>query len=289
MRKRSWHWYLIYIGLTSGMLVYGCSVFRSGCGNREDCRQTHELLNATLWVQTAAEYEGACREIYRLAGVSLDEALADETWTAALEQQGSYQDLPPAVIVDVDETVLDNSAFEARLALAEKDYNLPMWNRWVAEAEARAVPGAQEFIRHASDKGVKVFFLTNRNIKNEHHTVRNLRDRFGPEISDEQVLSKNEETGWTSNKSSRRAYVAETHRILLLVGDDFNDFTYLGNASPARRVEVAREYSEHWGTRWIILPNPLYGHWEQALYGYDRSMEDDAKLDLKYRGLDPME
>jgi 5'-nucleotidase (lipoprotein e(P4) family) len=289
MRKGSWYWTLVCVGLTCSILLCGCSAFRTGCGNRKDCRRSHELLNATLWVQTAAEYDAACLEIYRLAGIRLDEALADESWTAALEQDGAYQELPPAVVVDVDETVLDNSAFEAKLTLAEKDYNKPMWDAWVAEAKADEIPGAQEFIQSAFDRGAEVFFVTNRSYKNEAHTVRNLRERFGPAISAGQVLSKYEQTGWTSDKTSRRAHVAKSYRILLLVGDDFNDFAYLGKASPDKRVEVAREYSEYWGTKWILLPNPLYGGWEQALYGYDRDMEDDKKLDLKYKSLDPME
>lgn len=289
MRRRPWYWNLVCVGLTTGMLLCGCSGLRTGCGNRQDCRRTHELLNAALWVQTAAEHEAACREIFRLAGMRLDEALADESWTAALEQEGAYEALPPAVIVDVDETVLGNSAFEARLALAEMEYNQPMWDAWVAEAKARELPGAQEFIRHAFDRGVEVFFVTNRSHTNEEHTVRNLRDRFGPAISAEQVLNKDEQIDWISNKASRRVHVAKTHRILLLVGDDFNDFAYLGKASPERRVEVARQYSEYWGVKWILLPNPLYGSWEQALYGYDRDMEDEKKLDLKYQRLDPME
>jgi acid phosphatase len=251
--------------------------------------EPHEQLHSVLWARTSPEYELACREIFGLAKLRLDEAMSDPQWTASREQGEHYRELPPAVILDVDETVLDNSPFEARLILAGREYNQSMWDAWVVDAEAPAIAGAGEFIDHARDRGVKVFFVTNRGHRTEEHTVQNLRDSFGQAITAENVLTKGEEADWTSDKTSRRAYVAATHRILLLIGDDFNDFAYLGETSPEIRRERARQYSDYWGTKWIILPNPMYGTWEQALYGYDRDLDRAAKLDLKRGALSPSE
>lgn len=274
------------IGLIIGLVLGGCSAYKSGKQAAPECRETHELLNATLWVQTSPEYEMTCREIYRLAEIQLDEATSDNGWTAAIEQTGNFRHLPPAVIVDVDETVLDNSPFEARMITEKKEYNKPMWNAWVAEAAAREIPGAAEFIQRALEEGVEVFFVTNRSHENEEHTVRNLRDRFGPIVTAEHVLSKGGQEGWGDSKASRRAHVAATHRILLLLGDDYNDFADLGAGSPEERTRDARRHIDYWGTKWILLPNPMYGHWEQALYGYDRKAPDAVKLESKYEGLD---
>jgi len=251
--------------------------------------EAHEQLNSVLWVRTAPEYEAVCREIFAQATLSLEEALADRTRTASLEQSADYEDLPPAVILDVDETALDNSAFEARLIVEGKEYNKPMWNAWIAEEEATAVPGAQNFIRHALERGVEVFFVTNRDHDTEEHTVRNLRNHFGPTITGDRVLTRKEQADWTSDKTSRRAHVAATHRVLLLVGDDLNDFVYSGDIAPQARRENALQYSEYWGTRWIIVPNPMYGTWEQALYGFDRGLERSEKINLKRGALDPSE
>jgi 5'-nucleotidase (lipoprotein e(P4) family) len=277
----------VSIGAAMVAVLAGCAVQGVGTQGGQAGRQTHELLNAVLWVQTSAEYEFACRQSFRVAMRMLDEGMYDPEWTAALEQREGYEGLPPAVILDVDETVLDNSPFEARLVLKNMDFNQAMWDEWVAEADARAMPGSKEFIRYAWEQGVEVFFVTNRKYRNESHTVRNLREEFGPGIGAENVLSRGEQPDWTSDKSSRRAFVAQTHRILLLIGDDFNDFTYLSRPAPWERVRLAQEYSDYWGTGWILLPNPMYGSWEQALYGYDRSMADVMKLNLKYDGLDP--
>ena len=76
----------------------------------------NDLLNAELWMQTAIEYRANCLTVYALAKVRLDEALADTNWTA-YDQTGSYQNLPPAVIVDLDETAIDNSAYEGASSL----------------------------------------------------------------------------------------------------------------------------------------------------------------------------
>src|ERR1044071_4522525 len=79
---------------------------------RADDPPPHDLLNATLWMQRSVEYRGHTLGAFALARIRLDEALADRNWTAApAEQSGAYQDLPPAIVVDLDETVLDNSAY----------------------------------------------------------------------------------------------------------------------------------------------------------------------------------
>jgi acid phosphatase len=260
----------------------GCAGRQAISRHRDTIGETHELLNAVLWVQASAEYEFACRQIYRLAERNLDQAMSDPTWTAALEQTGDYADLPPAVILDADETVLDNSDFEAMLIEAVEEYNKPLWYAWADEELASAVPGAREFVKHAFDLGVQVYFVTNRDNAIEEPTVRNLQTLFGPGVTSENVLTRGEMEGWTSDKSSRRAYVAAGHRVLLLIGDDYNDFAYIGELPPEERGRTARKHSDYWGTKWIILPNPMYGGWEQALYGYDRDLPRAGKLKAKY-------
>ena len=264
----------------------GCAGKQTISGNQETEEKTHELLNAVLWVQTSAEYEFACRQTYRLAERNLDQAMSDPTWTAALEQTGDYADLPPAVILDADETTLDNSAFEAMLIEEVAEYDKPLWYAWARDEGAVAVPGSREFMEHAREMGVEVFFVTNRDHAIEAPTVENLKALFGPGVTSETVLTRGEMEGWTSDKSSRRAYVAAGHRVLLLIGDDYNDFAYIGELPPEERGQTARKHSDYWGTKWIILPNPMYGGWEQALYGFDRDLPRAGKLKAKYQHLE---
>jgi len=249
-------------------------------------RQTHEQLHGTLWIQTALEHDVCCVQTYALATIRVSQALKNTSWTAALDQPRGYEQLPPAVILDVDETVLDNSIFQARLVDRKSDYSDDLWAKWVAEKKSSAMPGVKDFLQFLAHKGVLVFFVTNREFDCEASTVDNLSSVLGQQITRAQVLCRNENPGWGSDKSSRRLFLAESHRIILLVGDDFNDFAYLGMVSPQQRFTSGSQYREYWGTKWIQLPNPNYGHWEKAIYDYDYSVTDVQKLRLKHDALD---
>ena len=248
-------------------------------------RRTHERLSGALWAQTAVEHDLVCSQIYLLAGIMLDRALLDRSWTAALEQTDACDSLPPAVILDVDETVLDNAPFCARLIERNVDFDRDLWDEWMAEGKAELISGAKDFITRAAMHNVAVFFVTNRDVEFEASTVANLQDVLGMNISPGQVLCKNERDGWSSDKTSRRAHLAKSHRILLLIGDDYNDFAWLGRISPQERVRATREHETLWGTKWIALPNPVYGSWERALYNYDSSLPDSQRLLIKYDAL----
>ena len=116
----------------------------------------NETLFATLWTQTAAEYDALTLQAYRTAERLLELALADSGWTASLEQQSGYENLPPAIILDVDETVLDNSYYQARIILDQQSYDPETWNSWVREARATAIAGVLELTLAASEQGIAV-------------------------------------------------------------------------------------------------------------------------------------
>ena len=134
----------------------------------------HENLNSAVWVQTAAEYRAAAIQAFATAENALDRELSRTHDSAAVEQSGDYSSLPPAVIVDIDDTVLDNSPFEARLIESGGAYTSEGWNQWVREASAAPVPGAVEFAKHAAASGVTVFYISNRDASVEGPTRANL-------------------------------------------------------------------------------------------------------------------
>lgn len=241
--------------------------------------RAHELLAATLWMQTSAEYRIDTRVKYAGATAMLDVALADASWTAALEQTGDASSLPPAVVMDLDETVFDNNPFQGQLVRQGGRYTPALWSQWVARAEAEALPGAVEFIRYAQSRGVAVIYITNRTASEEAATRVNLA-RMGVPLSDrdDTILSRGERPEWAeSDKSTRRREVAARYRILLMVGDDMGDFLPSREA-PEARVRLAERHGSRWGRSWILLANPAYGSWEASLYGFDTSKADAAIL-----------
>lgn len=240
-----------------------------------------DRLGGVLWQQTSAEYRALALATFARARAELDRALADRTATAALEQEGEYALLPPAVVADVDETLLDNSAYEADRIRVGGRYEPVSWNAWVERAGALAVPGAVEFARYAAERGVTLFYVTNRAAALEPKTRQNLAAAGFPLAPDLDTVLTPGERGWTSEKSPRRAEVARSFRILLLVGDDLGDFVNGARARPEERVALAERYADRWQNDWILLPNPYYGSWERALLDNQRDLSDEEILRRK--------
>ncbi len=251
----------------------------------------HEGLMATLWAQEAAEFDALTRGVYNAATRALDALLADRSMSASLEQleAGDYQDLPPAVILDVDETVLDNVAYQARLILDEDEYGPETWTAWCEERAAVPVPGALEFCRAADARGVAVFYVTNRRANVDEATTDNLRRQGFPLSDDEdRVLTRGEREGWTGDKTSRRAFVAERYRVVAMFGDNLGDFVDIEELGSEERDARVTAHADWWGQRWFVLPNPMYGSWDGTLIDGDWGASRAEKLQRKRAWLEPL-
>lgn len=229
-------------------------------------------LNGTLWMQTSAEYAALTTQAYRAAGLALTAALADLNWTAAYEQTNDFRTLPPAIILDLDETVLDNSPQQVALIRSGKPFTEEGFVEWVKAARAGAIPGAVAFLHAAQLKGVAPHYITNRTCNPtdaDDPTVKVLKNLRIPYTPD-RLLCKTT----TSNKTDRRKTVAEKYRILLLIGDDFNDFTAVPD-NVDERANLQKFYEPMWGAKWFVMPNPTYGSWERSV-GFDLKKKWDA-------------
>jgi len=272
------------LGGLLGLALLGLSACRSPSGAGHP-PLAHENLNAVLWLQTAAEYRAATLQAYRSALAYLDRGLADPTWTAALEQTGDFAGLPPAVILDMDEAIVRSDRFQAWLVESGRSFRLEDWNDWVRTSSAEAIPGALDYVRQAESRGVKIFYVTNRSVEVKAASLANLRRLGFPIERAADLLTQNERPGWGSDKLSRRALLARSHRIVQIVGDNLNDFTGGARTSPEGRRALAQPYGTYWGARWILLPNPAYGGWEGALYGFDHELSGEEILARKRRQL----
>ncbi len=240
---------------------------------------------ATLWVRNSSEFRAASETIYRAALEALAAGLADPTWTAEPSQAGASLALPPAVVMDVDETVLDNAEPQAEMLLKGLCFEeFPKaWDDWLAKRSAPAVPGASEFIRAArlmsdsSGRQVRIFFITNRECAPrdgnpaacpQHDDTRANLESLGfgsPTLADDLML-RGERPEWDGEKLARRAQIANGYRIVLNVGDDLADFLPgVRRASVAERDAARCARAAWWGRQWFLLPNPMYGSWLVAL------------------------
>jgi 5'-nucleotidase (lipoprotein e(P4) family) len=242
---------------------------------------------ATLWIRNSSEFRAAGEIIYRAALAALAEGLADPVWTAEPTQAGASLALPPAVVMDIDETVLDNSEPQAEMLRNGTciDEFPTAWDGWIAKRRAPAVPGAAEFIRAArlmsdsSGRPLRIFFITNRECAprdgkpaacpQQDDTLANF-EALGlgsPGLADE-LMMRGERPEWDGEKLARRAEVAKDYRIVLNVGDDLADFLPGVRRATVAERDVARcARAAWWGRQWFLLPNPMYGSWLVALGG----------------------
>ena len=242
-----------------------------------------EQLHATLWMQRAPEYRAIVAQVYRLATEKLVPATPA---SAAIEQAGMPADqlarLPTAVVLDLDETVLDNTVYQARLIRDHTTFSNATWGEWVRAGVAEALPGARDYIAAARRLGHTVFYISNRDCTTpaptaadpcpaKTATLRNLA-ALGVDAKPDpdRLLLRAEKPDWIGGKTSRRAFIAANYRIVALVGDDLGDFV-----DPQVFAADRERLEPHFGVNWFLLPNPIYGSWTNSF----------DTLEEKYAGL----
>ena len=249
--------------------------------------QAQSMLSV-LYAQSSAEYEASNIQTYVNAKSALDRALNDVTWTAAIEQKDNFENKPPAIILDIDETVLNNVPFQARSIIDGQSYPTG-WLDWMLEESSDAVAGVSDFLEYSHSKGVKIFYVTNRIAVAEDATRNNLKKLGLPLDTDRDVLLMKNENGWTSDKVSRRKLVAKDYRILLLIGDQLGDFLPLDETTLEldARKELADTYKHMWGSKWFMITNPMYGRWEASIYNNEYPDTEDELMQMRLEALKP--
>lgn len=204
-------------------------------------------LMGDRYQQSSAEVASLQVQAYNVATRRLDHML---------EQRDS--DRPPAVILDIDETVLDNMPYQAASVI--HDFSFPEhWGQWIDAAQAPLIPGAKAFLEHADARGVTIFYVSNRKAEHEAATIANLKQHDLPQVSKDSVRLRG------PSKKVRRDAIAQNHNILLLIGDTLHDFDaeFAGTSLAAQRAAITR-MQDAFGQRFIVLPNAAYGSWRNA-------------------------
>jgi len=257
--------------LLSFALMLSVAVSLSAQQAATPATQTSDLdyqTAAVLWMQKAAEYRALTYQAFNAARMQLD---ADLDKKNVKKLPKAERKMPRAIVVDIDETVLDNSPAQAKGIRTNTPYNPPDWYVWSNLRKAKAVPGSVEFVNYAVSKGVKVFYISNRDEKNEKQaTLDNLKSVGFTDVSADNMLLRTAESG----KDARRAVVSAKYRIVMLIGDNLDDFTStFERKSISDRFTETDKVKDLWGRKFIVLPNAMYGTWENAVYEYQRLTE----------------
>lgn len=240
----------------------------------QDSSQTSVRLNSieelkllsTLWQQNAAEYRALCYQAYNTAALRLNTI-----------PRKKFRKENVAIITDLDETVLDNSYEEDQLIKDNKTWNYLSWKQWSDLSKATAVPGAVEFLQHAKQKDASIFYISNRTVGEVASTLINLKKLQLPDADTSHMLF----LSTTASKEERRQKVMRNYNVVMLLGDNLNDFMQLfEDKNIADRFAETDKMQDAWGNKFIVLPNPVYGEWENALCNYQHDLTAAQKLNL---------
>ena len=227
-------------------------------------------LGSDIYLQNAAEYRAVCHCIYQSAALRLESVLA----------RSGPKFAKPAIVMDLDETVFDNSAFQTFLLKNELEFSEALWSDYEENypQEVTLVPGAKQFIERAEAMGVTVVYMSNRYEVHQQSTMKAI-EANGLNANDLPGRLYLIPKGGTSDKSARREAVAARFNVLMYFGDNLRDFSEAFRAAKLpkdatpedylkaikQRAAMADDATCHWGIDWFALPNPAYGEWERLI------------------------
>jgi 5'-nucleotidase (lipoprotein e(P4) family) len=230
-----------------------------------------QLVGGVLWYQKSAEMRLAYYQAYHYAKVLLDGKL-----------ETSKNIKPPAVVLDIDETVLDNSPYEVYLIDNGETYRSETWFKWTDQARAEALPGALDFVNYAKSRGVEVFYISNRLTRELEVTIENLKKEKFPNAEEKFIMLK--ET--TSDKTERRAIVSNDYNVIVYIGDNLTDYLEdYGDRGDDMGLPLVDKNKDRLLSEFVMLPNPMYGEWEKAIYDNNYRLTDEEKLKKREEAL----
>ncbi|MBS0010989.1 MAG: hypothetical protein KFF49_06250, partial [Bacteroidales bacterium] len=235
--------------LTSVILLNACNQ-KSG-NNSADVpviKGNEEAVLSTLYNHYSAEYRALAWQAFNIASERILDISNSTESTDSL-----------AVVVDIDETLLDNSPHQALTILTGDPYPAG-WNEWCSLAVAEAIPGAVSFLNLADSLGFSIFYVSNRHEDPLYeHTFKNLVEKGFPQVSRNSLLLRKKATATNpdpSNKEARRKFIESGgYKIVLYAGDNIGDF-YSDTEKGDERLKRAMEDRSSFGTTYIVLPNP---------------------------------
>lgn len=226
-----------------------------------------------LWMRTSAEYRALAYQGYNVAMNAVKMAIADP----------SHQRKPLAIVLDADETVVDNTKLMGEsIVNGNGRFDAPWWRQAVHQGKSQAMPGAVEFLNEVHKQGVEIFYVSNRYAPvNYDATVQNFKALGFPSVDKDHVLLFEKD----SDKQPRFDMIAKKYYVVVYMGDNAGDFP-IGTKGKtlAERNAIIDNHKEDFGTTFVVFPNPAYGSWVSALAkGYQNlSPEEQKQVNNQY-------
>ena len=226
-----------------------------------------------LWMRTSAEYRALAYQGYNVAMNAVKMAVTDP----------SHQRKPLAIVLDADETVVDNTKLMGEsIANGNGRFDAPWWRQAVHQGKSQAMPGAVEFLNEVHKQGVEIFYVSNRYAPvNLDVTIQNFKELGFPSVDKDHVLLFEKD----SDKQPRFDMIAKKYYVVVYMGDNAGDFP-IGTKGKtlAERNAIIDAHKEDFGTTFVVFPNPAYGSWVSSLAkGYQNlSLEEQKQVNNQY-------
>ena len=226
-----------------------------------------------LWMRTSAEYRALAYQGYNVAMNAVKMAVTDP----------SHQRKPLAIVLDADETVVDNTKLMGEsIANGNGRFDAPWWRQAVHQGKSQAMPGAVEFLNEVHKQGVEIFYVSNRYAPvNLDVTIQNFKELGFPSVDKDHVLLFEKD----SDKQPRFDMIAKKYYVVVYMGDNAGDFP-IGTKGKtlAERNAIIDAHKEDFGTTFVVFPNPAYGSWVSVLAkGYQNlSPEEQKQVNNQY-------
>ena len=263
LEEEWWHFTLKDEPYPDTYFTFDSSVFA-------DARHMQRQLNAEntqalLWMQNAAEYRELCYQAYNIALERID---------AALKSKKKFKK-PLAIVLDIDETVLSNVAWNASYVGTDRLKNTDDEVEWAKSTKAEPMPGAVEFLNAVDKRGVEIFYVTNRNASRlTELTKEDLEEAGFPKVKPDHLILKSD----GGDKFARLDRIGAAYEVIVYMGDNTGDLP-LGTFGrlTADRNEIVDRHHADFGVKYIVLPNPIYGNWQYAMANGYREMTPQQK------------
>lgn len=238
-------------------------------GLNHDRQLVDQHYNAVLWFARSAEMRALFHQAYDHAAYKL------------MRNMEGVEN--PAVVLDLDETVLDNSPYEIERIEDGIPYTSETWRDWTSRGEAPILPGARAFLNLTDSLGVEIFYISNRKVVEMQGTLKNLLDLNLPNADTAHILLRST----SSDKTARRAIANNDHEVVLYIGDNLTDLNqlYADRDSKTLGFDLVDNNMAELKKKFIMLPNPMYGEWEKALYGNTYSLSSEEKIESRKKAL----
>lgn len=226
-----------------------------------------------LWMRTSAEYRALAYQGYNVAMNAVKMAVTDP----------SHQRKPLAIVLDADETVVDNTKLMGEsIVNGNGRFDAPWWRQAVHQGKSQAMPGAVEFLNEVHKQGVEIFYVSNRYAPvNLDVTIQNFKELGFPSVDKDHVLLFEKD----SDKQPRFDMIAKKYYVVVYMGDNTGDFP-IGTKGKtlAERNAIIDAHKEDFGTTFVVFPNPAYGSWVSTLAkGYQNlSPEEQKQVNNQY-------